>query len=246
MRSWRAHLDGADPGRAPWALSPEDSAHLTRVLRLRVGDSVGVFDGRGREWDAEILEAARDRVVVRPVRRREDRVDPVLPVVLHQARCRPDRFEWVLQKGTEIGVARFVPVRTARAEGAGRPVRRQRLERILVEACKQCGRRTVPLLDDERDLDDDIPDRDASAVVLAGPGAPPIGRVLAGGDPPPAVEILVGPEGGLEPDELEALEGRGWRPASLGPRTLRTETAGLVAAALTLHLAGDLGRADDR
>jgi 16S rRNA (uracil1498-N3)-methyltransferase len=168
-----------------------------------------------------------------------EEVDPRLRVVLYQALSRPEKIEWVLQKGTEIGVAAFRLIGSERVEAPSpSPARLARYGRIVMEACKQSGRLRLPTL---ALSSIDTPPGDVVAIVLAhGAGIPSLGMVLAG-SAAPEVWIAVGPEGGLSDRELEGLAARGWRTASLGPRVLRTETAGAVAAAIVLHTWGDLG-----
>jgi len=220
-------------------LDPDESHHVARVLRLKLGDRVAVFDGRGGEWDATIDEVTKERVSVVVGAERAGEVEPRLTVVLHQAIVRPEKLEWVLQKGTEVGVASFRLVATERVEAAPpSPARLARYGRILMEACKQSGRRVLPSLT-VGPLD--APPGGVCAIALAqGPGSAPLATVLAG-PPAPEVWLAVGPEGGFTPEELDSLAGRGWILASLGPRVLRTETAGCIAAAIVLHSWADLG-----
>ena len=220
-------------------LDQEESHHVARVLRLKAGDPVSVFDGRGGEWEATVDDASRGGVSVVVGRARTDEVEPGLRVVLHQAIVRPEKIEWVLQKGTEIGVAAFRLIASERVEAPPpSPSRLHRYRRILMEACKQSGRRLLP----ELELGAlEAPPGCVLAIVLAhGTGVPTLGALLAN---PAASEvwIAVGPEGGFSEAEIAAAVSRGWRAASLGPRVLRTETAGAVAGAIVLHRFADLG-----
>jgi len=220
-------------------LDPDESHHVARVLRLKTGDALAVFDGKGGEWEATIEVPSRDRVTVVVGGVRAGHVEPELRVVVFQALTRPEKLEWVLQKGTEIGVSAFRLVGSERVEAPPpSPSRLSRYERIVMEACKQCGRRVLPALTLGSLAP---PDGGVLAIILAhGAGVAPLGSVLAG---PKAAEVwlAVGPEGGFSDDEIEAAVASGWRRASLGPRVLRTETAGAIAAAIVLHAWGDLG-----
>lgn len=241
MRRWRAHhpIEVDAPGEL--RLEPDESHHLARVVRVRAGDAIGVFDGHGREWSAEVAEVDPRGVVVRLGDRLLDEVEPAVPVTLYQGACRHDRFDWVVQKCTEIGVHRIVPVAFARAERMREtPARRERWRRIAIEACKQSGRRRIPEIAPLASPAALVPD--GPAVVLGPEAGRSLGDVLAGG-PGRGLDLAVGPEGGLEPAEIAALVERGWVEASLGPRTLRTETAGAVALAIVLHAWADLGGA---
>ena len=220
-------------------LDPEESHHVARVLRLKAGDALHVFDGDGGEWAATIHEVSRDRVTVVVGSEHREDVESELCVVVWQALVRPEKIEWVLQKGTEIGVAGFRLIGSERAEAPPpSPARLARYGRIVMEACKQSGRRRLPTL--ALSSIASAPDGIVAIVLAHAAGVPSLGTVLAGAAAP-EVWIAVGPEGGFSDAELEALTARGWRPASLGPRVLRTETAGAVAAAIVLHTWGDLG-----
>jgi 16S rRNA (uracil1498-N3)-methyltransferase len=224
-------------------LDPDESHHVARVLRLKNGDALSVFDGKGGEWAATIDVAARDRVTVLVGEAFKGTVEPEIRVVLFQALARPEKIEWVLQKGTEVGVAEFRLVATERVElPSPAPARLARYARIVMEACKQCGRSLLPSL--ALGSLDRPPDGVVAIVLAAGAGVAPIGTMLAGRRAH-EVWIAVGPEGGFSEGELHALLSAGWGRASLGPRVLRTETAGAVAAAIVLHTWGDLGRRAD-
>jgi 16S rRNA (uracil1498-N3)-methyltransferase len=237
----RAYLPEPPAAGGRARLDREEAHHVARVLRLARGDTLAVFDGRGGEWEATLDAVSRDEAWVMMGEPRGGSVEAPLPIVLLQALTRPEKLEWVLQKGTELGVAAFRLVPTARVEApAPTPARLERYRKIVLEAVKQCGRRVIPAVDVVPIAD--IPAGAAGLLLDPSPGAPPLGRVLSGLRPG-AVAIAVGPEGGFAPEETASLAARGWRPAGLGPRTLRTETAGAVAAAIVLHLWGDLGAA---
>lgn len=224
-------------------LDVDESHHVVRVLRARAGDPVRVFDGAGREWIGTFVQVARYPVSVRVERELLDPVEPPVAITLVQALTRPERIEFVLVKGTEIGIRSFRLVPSERADLAeiSKP-RRERLGRVLIEAAKQCGRRVVPDLTLGR-LDDPC-EADMALVLDPRPGAPGFGSHFESRRVG-RVAIAVGPEGGFSEDEIAAMTARGWTPASLGPRVLRTETAGMIAAALVLHRWGDLGSSVD-
>jgi 16S rRNA (uracil1498-N3)-methyltransferase len=235
------HPEVPGPG-ALVVLDPEETHHVVRVLRLRAGDPVSVFDGRGREWEGVLLSASRSGATVRTGSELTGRVDPPLSVALFQALCRPERMEWVIQKGTEVGLEAVRPFAARRSEveppSEGRLAR---YRRVALEAARQCGRRRVPSVEDPVGTLPEVPEGTCALCLDAGPGAEAISERLRG-PAPGAVWLAVGPEGGFEPDETQSFEASGWRRAGLGPRTLRTETAGAIAAALVLHAWGDLGR----
>jgi 16S rRNA (uracil1498-N3)-methyltransferase len=223
-------------------LSPDESHHVSRVLRLRQGDALRVFDGAGREWEGEVVRSGKAGVRVRVGVEIEDVVESPLPVVVYQALGRLDRMDWVVQKATEAGAGAVCYFASERSESArGAPGRVERWRRIALEACKQSGRRVVPRVE----LIDAIPGRipDSALGLLLDPheDSKPVAGALAG-DRPSEVRIAVGPEGGFSPGERRTLVDGGWSAVGLGPRTLRTETAGLVACAIVLHTWSDLGR----
>jgi len=235
----RAFLPATPAPGARVDLDPEESHHVARVLRLKAGDPLAVFDGKGGEWEASIEVAARDRVTVVVGPARGGEVEPGLRVVVFQSLTRPEKLEWVLQKGTEIGVSAFRLVGAERAEAPPpSPARLSRYGRIVMEACKQSGRRVLPSISSGPLVP---PGDGVLGIILAVSEAiAPLGALLEG---PRAAEVwlAVGPEGGFTGVEVAAATEAGWRPASLGPRVLRTETAGAIAAAIVLHAWGDLG-----
>jgi 16S rRNA (uracil1498-N3)-methyltransferase len=238
-RRWRAwHPTGGAPGEVV-ALGPDETHHVLRVLRLRAGEPLALFDGQGREWEGTIVEATARAVVVRLAEERTDPVETPFPVLLVQGLCRPERLEWALEKATEVGV-RGVALAACERSGSAdpSPARLDRWRRILLEAAKQSGRRRIP------ELLGPLPLQEASALgtgerILLQPGARPLADVLPARAE--AAALAVGPEGGFTEGEVDGLRASGWTAASLGPRALRTETAGSVAAALLLHRWGDLG-----
>jgi len=245
-RTWRAYHPGLPAERgATLALSAEEAHHIRRVLRLGVGDPVRVFDGAGAEWTGVIERASPAEVVLRLVEPLGQPVDPALPIELFQGWCRPERTDWIVQKATEIGVASIRLFRAERSDAA-RPsaTRLERWQRIAVEACKQSGRRRVPAVE----VIDELPAAGSDVLGLLPdpePGRPALAELLAAGRPGP-VALAIGPEGGFSAAELALAVERGWRAVSLGPRTLRAETAALVAAAIVLHQWCDLGRTRER
>jgi 16S rRNA (uracil1498-N3)-methyltransferase len=228
-----------------------DLAHrLATVLRLRPGAEIALFDGSGMEARVR-LDRVHDRTAEGAIVERYDApAEPRIKVHLFQSITKGDRFEWLLEKGTEIGVSRFVPLISARAvvKTAAEGNRADRWRRIVIEAAEQCGRSAVPGIDPRTALDAAL--TSAPGILLlpyeaAGDAAPNISSALAAeidalfalGE----VSIFIGPEGGYEPAEVEAAEAAGAAIVTMGERVLRSETAGLVAATLVLQATGDLG-----
>lgn len=240
-RAWRAYHPGLVAQRdATISLAPGEAHHVRRVLRLAVGETLRVFDGAGAEWSCVIERSSAGDVAVRLVEPVLAAVEPLCSVSLFHALSRPEATDWVIQKATEVGVAAIRLVAGERSEvGRPSPARLERWIRIAVEACKQSGRRVVPAVA----LLDELPDVPAGVAGLLldqDRGLPSIGSHLASREPGP-VALAIGPEGGFAPGEVALAHERGWCGVTLGPRTLRTETAAVVATALVLHRWGDLG-----
>jgi 16S rRNA (uracil1498-N3)-methyltransferase len=238
----RFHVPEAAPGaRLPL---PEHTAHHARdVLRLRAGDEVRIFDGRGSEFDAVLEEVSRHQVNARLSGPVAALPESALHIVLALPPLKGDRMELVIQKATELGAASVWPVVTTRTDAAGRPAlqgsRQERWEKVASGAAEQCGRATVPEIAPTATLDTLIarPFEGARVVLVEdGSGAAPATWPRAA-----AVLLLIGPAGGWDKHEVERLVAAGFVRARLGPRILRAETAAIAALAAVQVLAGDLG-----
>lgn len=217
-------------------LAPEEAHHLTDVLRLAEGSEVVLFDGKGVAARAEVLQIA-PKVTLRLLGGEPPR-ESSLDLAIGVAPPKGDRMAFIVQKLTELGARRIVPLVTDRGEideaACGRRLPRWR--RIALESCKQCGRSRVPDLEPPRDVSD-LLRHDPARAFLAQPGGGALARLTPRG---PAILVLVGPEGGWSQGELDLASSLGVASLGLGPRTLRTETAAVAAAALAQFLAGDL------
>lgn len=241
----RLHVDAAPEVGSTLRLGPEARRH-GRVLRMGRGERLVLFDGRGGEWEAELLEWDRDSLTVRVLCRSEPGPPRESPLRLEiaQGLARGGRFEEALQAGTELGVAAFHPVafeRSAVDPGAGSS-RASRWESVAREAARQCGRAVTPTVSAPRPSLDLLAHPPAADLrLLLVPGAPPLGSALPpAGAPPRSALLVVGPEGGITAQEQEAGRRGGLVEVGLGPRVLRTEHAGAAAAAVLQYLFGDL------
>ena len=239
----RFHVSGAAPG-ARLAL-PEHSAHHAReVLRLRSGASVRVFDGAGTEFEAQLEEVTRRTVFARLGAAVAPRPESPLRLVLAVSPLKGDRMELVVQKATELGVAGIWPVVTFRTDAAARPAlqgsRGERWERVASSAAEQCGRAVVPEVAPTTTLEGLVARafEGQRVVLLETPGHAPLAALEV--DASRALLLLVGPAGGFEPSEAEALLASGFAAATLGPRILRAETAAVAAVAIAQAMWGDL------
>ncbi|MCC6168502.1 MAG: 16S rRNA (uracil(1498)-N(3))-methyltransferase [Caldilineaceae bacterium] len=218
---------------------------LARVLRAQPGTRIVLLDGQGRACLAEVGQIDRQRAAGRVVALLPAPPEPTVQVTLYQCALKADKLEWVWQKATELGVARLAPVVSRRA--VVRPVealakRQERWAAIVREAAEQSHRGALPELLPPMSFDEAM--RTAQGVRLlswetAG-DCPGIGAALAQTQPA-AVSLLIGPEGGLDADEVETAADAGWQVVTLGPRILRAETAALAALTLVMQAAGEFG-----
>jgi 16S rRNA (uracil1498-N3)-methyltransferase len=222
---------------------PEAAAHhAARVLRLRSGDAITLFNGQGGEYVAHISAIGKHDVTV--VIERHDPVEreSPLPVTLVQALSSGERMDLTIQKAVELGVSRIVPVESERCvvrlKGERAEKRIAHWQQVVVSACEQCGRNRIPEIRMISPLDVWLAaeKNDALRWVLL-PGADTALRDLP--RPQMPIELLVGPEGGLTDNETEAARRAGYRPVRLGPRVLRTETAAPALLAAVQALWGD-------
>jgi 16S rRNA (uracil1498-N3)-methyltransferase len=231
---------------------PEPVArHAVRVLRLPPGAPMVLFDGRGGEYPARIERIERERVLAELGAWDDAERESPLAVTLAQALQAGEKMDFTIQKAVELGVRDIVPVTSRRSvmrldgERAGRRV--AHWQGVAAAACEQCGRNQVPLVAPLEKLDAWL-SRPAPAGTLRLMLAPDAEAALASLPRAGAVQLLVGAEGGLDPQEVVAARHAGFVPVRLGPRVLRTETAGLAALAALQVLWGDLmgGEADVR
>jgi 16S rRNA (uracil1498-N3)-methyltransferase len=222
---------------------PEQAAHhALKVLRMQAGDTVTLFDGRGGEWLAEILGAGRTaRVVLREYNDRE--CESPLQVTLVQALPSGDKMDWVVEKSVELGVTAIQPVAAKRSVirlSAERMMKRvTHWNAIASAACEQCGRNHVPLVAPVLDLPQYLASaraQNARRLLLAPEGGI---SLQALDQPTEPVVVMVGPEGGWEEGEMQAAHAAGFTAVRLGPRVLRTETAGAAVLAAMQAQWGD-------
>ncbi|MBI4341933.1 MAG: 16S rRNA (uracil(1498)-N(3))-methyltransferase [Candidatus Omnitrophica bacterium] len=226
-------------GEAVILTDPQELHHLLRVLRVKSGDQVECFDGAGNRFLGRVSRC-RVREVVVTLERRWQEPMPVLRVTLAQALIKPDRFEWAVQKATELGVDRIVPLMAARtvvrlrADEADR--KRLRWERIAREAATQCGRATLPQLDAPQPFAAFAAGLDASRPALVATLAVPTRPLHEAWDGSAgSITIAIGPEGDFTQDEVRLAQRHGAAAVSLGIYTLRSETAALAALAMVQY-----------
>jgi len=243
MRLTRVHVfEPLAPGHRH-TIEGDAANHIMRVLRLRPGDPLTLFDGRGGEHTARVEGFCKDSVIVEVGDRSATAVESPLSLTLAQGVSRGERMDWVVQKATELGVTRIIPVMTERSVVRldSKQAERKRLhwQGIGIAACEQSGRDRLPSIDTPLGLAEFLGRVDDLATrVLLSPAANL--RVADLPRPRGSVVVLIGPEGGLAEAEQRAALAAGFVGVRLGPRVLRTETAAVAALTLLQHRFGDL------
>lgn len=227
-------------------LGKEDSHHLLKVMRAQPGENFTVL-AAGVEYGCQLESVEDGRAVGRVLASCPAAGEPPVRITLFQGLAKGEKMEMVMQHGTEVGICEFVPVATSRAvvklEPKKAAERVERWQRIAREAAEQSRRGAVPLVGAVASW------KEAAArcgqfdlaLVPWEEGGEPLREVLAAAPGAKSVAVFIGPEGGLTPDEVEQAKRHGARAVTLGPRILRTETAGLAASVAILHVLGDLG-----
>lgn len=243
MRITRVFSASPVGGQQHMELSAQAGQHLARVLRMRAGGELVLFDGRGGEYRARISAVSGDRVSVEirgfdPVER-----ESPLRVTLLQGVSRGERMDWTIQKATELGVQRIIPVANTRSvvklKGERAERRQAHWQAVAAGACEQSGRNRLPEIAEVCSLEQacqqvlSLPGK----LMLAADGA--MAPALLDPAPHDACCLAVGPEGGHTPAERALLLDHGFKPLRLGPRVMRTETAGLAALAVLQARWGD-------
>lgn len=246
MRVTRVYVDAPLAAGATVALSEEAAGHLLRVLRLNVGDACVLFNGNGFDYPARIVSAGKRDASVELGEPRAPGNESALRVVLLQAVARGEKMDWIVQKATELGVDGIAPVLSERTEvklDAERADKRVAHWRgIATAACEQSGRAYVPGIAPPLPLAKALSGlaHDACRLILD-PDADAMALGTLGLASDALVCVAIGPEGGWSPRDLAQLENAGFRGLRLGPRVLRTETAGIAAIAALQARYGDMG-----
>ena len=243
MRLTRSHVDMELQAGAEVVLPEDVAAHLLRVLRLQVGDACVLFNGDGHDYDARITVIGKREARAEITAARHVDNESPLRITLLQGIARGEKMDWILQKATELGVARILPVTSERSEvklDAQRADKRLAHWRgIVVAACEQSGRAIVPDVAPPQSLAQ-------AAGLRAGRGfiLDPFAQASLSSIRDASLRectIAIGPEGGWSPRDREQLVAAGYEGLKLGPRVLRTETAGIAAIAALQAACGDLG-----
>lgn len=219
---------------------PEAQAHyIGRVLRMAEGDALQVFDGSGTEYRGTLLEVGKKRVRVQLTESFPGQAESALRIHLGQGLSRGERMDWAIQKATELGVSEITPIVSERCEVRLKDERAEKRQahwqQVAVSACEQCGRSVVPVIHSPVPLADWLKRTEADLKLVLHPVAEPLTRH----EKPGTLAFLIGPEGGLNDNEVDQAKDAGFHAARLGPRVLRTETAPVVALSVAQQLWGD-------
>jgi 16S rRNA (uracil1498-N3)-methyltransferase len=221
--------------------------HIRKVLRLKAGDEILVFDGSGKEFEGTIVEEGRSSVMVKVQGIFSSEGDSSLEVTLAQSLLKGEKMDYLIQKATELGVKEIIPFFSSRSvpllEKSRRPNRHHRWEKIAVEASKQCGRGVVPKIESLQDYSGML--RAASTdhlrlILWEGDGIK-LKEVLERSGEKTKIFFVIGPEGGFSPDEVDKAKRAGFVAVTLGKRILRAETASLCLLSILQYEWGDMG-----
>ena len=240
MKKPRIFVDTPLHSGALIALPERSSNHVGRVLRMRPKEPLILFNGRGKAWQGKIDSINKKMVTVYLDSFIEDDTQSPLILELGQTISRGERIDYAIQKATETGVTTITPLFTDRCEvkltGERSNKRVEHWRQVAISACEQCGRNIPPTIHAPMKIDQWLSSRNTELNIVLHHRTQ---QKLSGFAQPKSVSILVGPEGGLTPQEIELAEKNSFHPIAFGPRVLRTETAPVVAISIMQHLWGD-------
>ncbi|MFW6021035.1 MAG: 16S rRNA (uracil(1498)-N(3))-methyltransferase [Guyparkeria sp.] len=244
MRVRRVFVDAdLTPGESV-DLPAETVNYLRNVLRLKDGQPLELFNGRGRRARAR-LQLARRAASVQIESSEASPSESVVPLTLLMALAKGEKMDLVIQKAVELGVTTIAPVETERSvlelKGKRAEKREARWRQIMINACEQCGRDHLPRLEPIRTLGEALSATVSPLRLVLDPRAARPLTELRKQQRPDGVALLIGPEGGLTDDEVATAEGKGFRALALGPRILRAETAAIASVSVLQYQWGDLG-----
>jgi len=221
--------------------------HIRRVLRLKVGDEITVFDGSAKDYEGTIVEQGSTSVAIKIKNILSPQRESPLKVTLAQSLLKGEKMDYLIQKVTELGINEIIPFFSSRSvpllEKKGRLKRYHRWEKIAIEASKQCGRGMIPQIEPLKDFSEmlRIVSFDSLPLILCEKEGERLKEVLKGLKEGARVFFIVGPEGGLSEDEVDQARKMGFLPVTLGRRILRSETASLCLLSILQYELGDIG-----
>jgi len=242
MTTARFYLTSKELKGGVAVLSGEQFHHLVRVRRGKLGDRVRVFNEQGKEFEGEVCDIRRDKAFIRIIGECLPSSKPSIEISLLQALPKGRKMDLIVQKATELGVWKVIPLVTERTiVRLPNPDRVDRWNRIALEACRQSGRLSIPLITQITRLEElDFASLSGLKIILCEGTELGLKDVLRGSTEERVV-LMVGPEGGWSPREVELSLQGGFTPTGLGMRILRTETAGIIGVAIVQYERGDLG-----
>ena len=242
MRITRIFHDGELSTASQYSLSSEAANHLFRVLRMQTGQTLHLFNGLGGEYVAQISEISKKGVLVTTTEKLENECESPLAIHLGQGISRGEKMDLTIQKATELGVAEITPLLTERCGvklNAERWEKKcQHWQKVAISACEQSGRNRIPVVHPPQPLAQWLAENSDALCLNLHPRAQYSIKTLP--TPQHGVRLLIGPEGGLSPDEIELASQNHFEGIRLGPRVLRTETGALAAIAALQAQFGDL------
>lgn len=229
-------------------ITGDDVNHITKVLRLRKGEKIQISDGRGREYICLIEETGKKEIISIIEEVFDNCTESTLNITLFQGLPKSQKMEFIIQKCVEIGVKAVQPVITERVvvktDNRDLSGKLERWQRISEEAAKQSDRGIIPKVLPPitfKEALEQLKAMDLAVVPYERENSLGLRDALSHSNNPTDIGILIGPEGGFEEYEIEQCSGRGVKSVTLGPRILRTETAGIVASTIILYQLGDMG-----
>ena len=240
MRSYRVYSSSPLTSGQVCGLDEHASHHLARVLRVKVGTQVSVFNGDGHDYSGHVDAVSKQRVTVNITSVKRLHTESTLHTCLALAVSKGDRFDWAIKKATELGVTSIVPILSQRVDVRLSPERwlkkRAHWQQVVISACEQSGRAVIPEVAAPAPLDSWVAGVEADCKYLLDPSV----DTEETSTTPESVAVLIGPEGGFTSEELRLASQFGFYALRLGPRVLRTETAPLVALSVIGARWGDI------
>ncbi|WP_114297124.1 16S rRNA (uracil(1498)-N(3))-methyltransferase [Anaerobacterium chartisolvens] len=227
----------------------EDVSHIKRVLRLKCGDTLQVCDGAGTDYTVRVENFEKDCIIAGIISSERNNAEPPIDIVLFQGIPKSDKMDFIIQKSVELGVKSIIPVSTDRtvvkiANEKDAGVKTARWQKIALEASKQCNRGTIPHIGVPVSFEDALRQASDTAELCIIPYEKETGSFLKPiikGSKTKRIAVFVGPEGGFTENEVRRSQDFNIRPITLGPRILRTETAGIAVISILMYELGDLG-----
>jgi 16S rRNA (uracil1498-N3)-methyltransferase len=232
-------MAGQQPGESV-LIDGDNHDHLAKSLRMRIGEHLVVCDGRQTDYEAEIVEVGKNQTQIRLLSSQVNKAESPARITLYQGMPKGQKMDLIVQKSVEAGVASIVPIYTKRSipQGSDKEKKSARWNRIALEAAKQSGRGIVPQVEEALEWKDTIGrlmEHELVLVAYEEQKEQGLKAILQQRPTPSSVGIIIGPEGGFDPEEIAMLKSFGVHPIGLGPRILRTETAAITLLSMMVY-----------